>query len=167
MKNVTQRMAGFTLLELMMVVAIIGLVVAMGVPAILSVTHEEPLRKTVQNVTDICFNARAEAIQYNKMTVVAFYPVLKKIELVGGVDSSVALSRLGQKPVTSVQFDQSVDVDELDINIMNFTTSPEAFVRFYPNGTCDEMYLALKSGTQYRKITLDPVTALASVGLVR
>ena len=50
MKSPRQQSA-FTLLELMMVVGIIGLVVAMGVPAILSVTHEGPLRKAVNEPT--------------------------------------------------------------------------------------------------------------------
>ena len=53
---------GFTLIELMMVVAIIGLLMATGVPAILSVTREAPMRKAVNDVTEICSRARSQAI---------------------------------------------------------------------------------------------------------
>ena len=45
---------GFTLIELMMVVAIVGLMMATGVPAILSVTREAPMRKAVNDVMEIC-----------------------------------------------------------------------------------------------------------------
>jgi hypothetical protein len=40
-------------------------------------------------------------------------------------------------------------------------------VRFFANGTSDEMTLVLSSGGEYRKITLEVTTALASVGNVR
>ena len=52
---------GFTLIELMMVVAIVGLMMATGVPAFLSVTREAPLRKAVNDVVEICGHARAQA----------------------------------------------------------------------------------------------------------
>ncbi len=39
----------------------------------------------------------------------------------------------------------------------------EARVRFFPNGTSDEMTLIMHSGDQYRKITLEVTTGLASV----
>jgi hypothetical protein len=40
-------------------------------------------------------------------------------------------------------------------------------VRFFANGTSDEMTLVLSSAGEYRKITLEVTTALASVGNVR
>jgi hypothetical protein len=39
-------------------------------------------------------------------------------------------------------------------------------VRFFPNGTCDELTLVLHSGDEWQKITLEFATALASVGPV-
>ncbi|HEY3760638.1 MAG TPA: prepilin-type N-terminal cleavage/methylation domain-containing protein [Verrucomicrobiae bacterium] len=167
MKDLRQHSA-FTLLELMMVVGIIGLVVAMGVPAILSVMHEGPLRNAVSGVTAIFFDARAEAIHDNKMTVVAIYPTQNQIELIGGVNSSIAMTKLGVKAVTSIKLDQSVHIGPmLDINMMDFGGSGVAYIRFFPNGTCDETILELTSDSQDRKITLDPITSLASVGMVR
>jgi len=161
-----RRARGFTLLELMMVVGIIGLVVAMGVPAILSATRQEPLRKAVNDTLEICTHARAQAILSGQVTEVTFHPLTKEIDFSGG-NSSAPPPQAGQASVNSVQFDQYVDIAMLDINLMDFGASDIAYVRFFPNGTCDETVLVLHSGDQWRKITLEPTTALASVGLVR
>jgi prepilin-type N-terminal cleavage/methylation domain-containing protein len=167
MKSVTQRRAGFTLLELMMVVGIIGLVVAMGVPAILSVTHEEPLRKAVNDTLEICAHARAQAILSGQPTTVIFHPLTRQLEFSDGGKLKAPPLRPGQAPVNSATYDENVEIAMLDINLMDFGASDTAFVHFSSNGTCDEMVLVLHSGDQWRKITLDPVTALASIGLVR
>jgi type II secretion system protein H len=161
-----RRGSGFTLLELMMVVGIIGLVVAMGVPAMLSVTHEEPLRKAVNDTLEICTHARAEAILSGKITQVTFHPLTRQIQFTGS-KSSAPPARAGQAAVNSTQFENGVDIAMLDINLMDFGASDVAYVRFFPNGTCDEMTFVLHAGEQWRKITLEPTTALASVGSVR
>jgi len=159
--------SGFTLLELMMVVGIIGLVVAMGVPAILSVNREEPLRKAIDDTLQICSHARAQAILSGQMTEVTFHPLTREVQFIGSSSTAPPPSHAGQAVVGHTQFDQSVDVAMLDINLMDFGASDVAYVRFFPNGTCDEMVLGLHAGDQWRKITLDPITALASVGSFR
>jgi|HubBroStandDraft_1064217.scaffolds.fasta_scaffold504612_2 prepilin-type N-terminal cleavage/methylation domain-containing protein len=167
MKSPRRQQSAFTLLELMMVVGIIGLVVAMGVPAILSVTHQEPLRKAVNDTLQICAHARAEAILSGQVTQITFHPLTKEIDF-SGSNSSAPPPLAGQTAsANSVQFGQYVDIADLSINLMDFGASEIAYVRFFPNGTCDETSLTLHSGDQWRKITLEPTTALASVGLVR
>ncbi len=160
---------GFTLMELMMVVAIMGLVMAMGVPSILSVIHEAPLRKAVNDVVEICGHARAQAILSGKTTVVVFHPRAGEIDYGGGVDRSAMSSRVGQKPVTSTKFDSRVDVDLLKINELDLTEPVDdvATANFFKDGTCDEMTLVLHAGDQWRAITLEVTTALASVETVK
>ena len=58
----------------MMVVAIIGLIMATGVPAILSITREAPLRKAVNDMMEICSHARAQAILGGQTTTIVFQP---------------------------------------------------------------------------------------------
>jgi Tfp pilus assembly protein FimT len=151
----------------MMVVAIVGLVMAMGVPAILSQIREGPLRKAVNDTLEICTAARAQAILHRQMTLVVFHPRTEQIALSGAGAPSMPSLRVGQKAVNAAQYDSTVDIAMLDINLMDFGDSDEARVRFYPNGTCDEMTLVLHSGDQWRKITLEPTTALASVSSVK
>jgi len=49
----------------------------------------------------------------------------------------------------------------LDVSLMEGKDTDEVDVHFHPNGTCDEMTLVLFSDGEYRRITLEPVTALA------
>jgi hypothetical protein len=65
--------------------------------------------------------------------------------------------------VTSAQFDTGVSVEGLGINLKDFTDMEVAPVRFFPNGTCDEMTLVLVCGGQREMISLELTTALASV----
>ena len=55
----------------------------------------------------------------------------------------------------------------LDINLTEYKDAGEARVRFFPDGTSDEMTLIIHSGDQYRKITLEVTTGLASVEAIQ
>jgi type II secretion system protein H len=136
----------FTLIEMMIVVAIIGLVAAMGVPSILQALRKDGMRKVVSEVKEVLGNARARAIFSGKPTEVIFHPLEKRIE--------------------STALPDGVDIAMLDINLLDFGASDEARVRFFPNGTCDELTLVLHSRDEWQKITLDFSTALASVSPV-
>jgi prepilin-type N-terminal cleavage/methylation domain-containing protein len=160
----------FTLIELMMVVAIIGLMMATGVPAILSVKREAPLRKAVNDAVEICHRARAQAILQGQTMIVVFHPRLRQMAFSGGASASgpvAPTTRVGQAAVNAAEFDPSVVIEGLGINNMDFTDSVEARVHFFANGTSDEMTLVLSSSGEYRKITLEVITALTSVGNVR
>ena len=61
---------GFTLMEIMMVVAIMGLVMAMGMPSIISNSKRQGMRKALFDLTKICQNAREQAILSGQRTSV-------------------------------------------------------------------------------------------------
>lgn len=167
-RNSIRNSHGFTLMELMMVVAIIGLLTAAGVPAFLSMTREAPLRKAVNDVMEMCSRARAQAILSGQTTTVVFHPRQRQVEFNGGTSPGQTVpSRAGRAAVNSTTFDPRVTIEGLGINNLDYTESDEARVHFFANGTCDEMTLVLSSNGEYRKITLEVTTALASVGNVR
>lgn len=153
----------------MMVVAIVGLMMATGVPAILSVTREAPMRKAVNDMVEICSRARAQAILSGQTTTVVFHPRLRQVSVdAAAAPGPVAPStRVGRAVVTAATFDHSVVIEGLGINNLDYTDSEEARVHFKANGTSDEMTLVLSSAGEYRKITLEETTALVSVGSVR
>ena len=150
-------------MELMVVVAIIGLIGAMSVPAILQMRRESPMRKAVNDVLELCDRARAGAVLKDTTTTLLFHPRTGQIELEGGDANQALATRLGQGPVMSTQFDPSVTMEGLGINLKDWTDAESAQVHFYENGTCDEMSLILLCGGQREMITLELTTALPTV----
>ena len=136
----------FTLIEVMIVVAIIGLVAAMGVPSFLQALRKDGMRKALSDVKENLDNARARAIVSGQTTEVVFNPL--------------------QKSIGSTALPDGVDIAMLDINLLDYGASEEARVHFFPNGTCDELTLVLHSRDEWEKITLEFSTALASVSPV-
>ena len=143
---VTRRFSAFTLIEIMIVVAIIGLIAARGVPSLLQMLRKEGMRKAVSDVTELLGDARAQAILKNQNTCVSFRPADNQLN-----------SSIGK----SVKLPDGIAMEAIGINLMDFSQTEESRVWFFPNGTSDELTLVLHSGSDYRKITLEFSTAIA------
>ena len=136
----------FTLIELMIVVAIIGLMAAISAPVLLSMLRKDGMRKAVGDVKDLLGDARAQAILQGTTTDVSFRPADNRL------DSSIG---------KSVTLPDGIAMEGIGINLMDFSQTEVSRARFFPNGTCDELTLVLHSGADWEKITLDFATALA------
>ena len=152
-------LGAFTLIEVMIVVAIMGLIAAMGVPSILQTFRKDGMRKAVSDVMDVCGEARTRAILQNQTTAIVFYPPERRFEVEGGAGGKNASS--GR--VTSSTLPDGVEIAMLDINLQDYGASKSARVFFYPDGTSDEMTLVLLSQGDRRKVTLEFSTGLATV----
>jgi type II secretion system protein H len=159
------RPMAFTLIEIMIVVAIIGLIASMGVPSILQTFRKEGMRKAVSDIMDLCGDARTQAIISGQPAQIDFYPADRRMELAGTAsgEESPATPVKSAKPVT---LPADVDIAMLDIDMIDCGGQQKASVKFNPNGTSDELTLVLHSGDEWQKITLEYCTALASVGPV-
>ncbi len=147
----------FTLIEVMVVVAILGLVAAMGMPSIMKALQKEGMRKAESDVLDVCAAARAKAILSGQTVGVVFKPAERSFSVEGGGPGG------GSTYVHSSKLPDGVEIAMLDINLQDFGASEWAKVRFFRNGTSDELTLVLHDRERWRKITLEYSTGLASV----
>jgi len=169
---------GFTLIELMIVIGIMGIVMAMSMPMVYKLWHKAPMIKAVRDVTEVLSRARARAILQNTVAEVTFQPRERTMQ-VGAAASPVRSSRsrfgdLGAIAVSpppppasglSATLDSSISIEMLDVNLTEYKDADVAKVRFFPNGTCDELTLILHSDKgEWYKITLEITTSLATVG---
>jgi len=142
----------------MIVVAIMGLIAAMGVPSILQSFRKDGMRKAVSDLMDVCAEARTQAILQNQKTAVVFYPPERRF----AVEGTTGGKNTSSGRVTSATLPAGVEFAMVDINLQDFGASEWARVFFYPNGTSDEMTLVLHSSDDWRKITLEFSTGLAT-----
>ena len=168
---------GFTLIEVMVVVGIMGLIVAAGIPSLGKLLQKEGMAKVVSDVVEVCSRARAQAILRGVEVDVVFHPREGRLE-VGSAPATasdagvpeIAAERPAPAPVTakSAQIPEDMLIEMLDINLSEYKESDWARVRFYPNGTSDELTLILRSSkNEWKKITLEVTTGLASVDNVQ
>jgi prepilin-type N-terminal cleavage/methylation domain-containing protein len=171
---------GFTLIELMIVIAIMLIVMTMSVPLVYKMWHKEALNKAVRDVVEVCSNARAQAILKGTMTEVVFHPADRRLEV--SAPAAPAPKPSPSEPWTpievvtqpapppppnsglSAQLSEKITIQMLDVNLTPYKDADVARVRFYPNGTCDELNLVLLSdnGVQVG-IDLEVTTGLANV----
>jgi type II secretion system protein H len=170
-KNLSDR--AFTLIEIMIVVAIIGLIAAMGIPSLLQTLQKQGMRKAVSDVKDVLNTARSQAILQGRTKAVVFHPHDKKLEVADMAASesdtteSNVVAKTESGALTEATLPDNVDLAMLDINLMDFSGSDISRVRFFPNGTCDELTLVLHANDDWEKITLEFSTSIATASPVK
>jgi len=149
--------SAFTLIEIMVVVGLIGMILAMSAPSLYRLYHKEGLEKILSDFDDICRAARGRAILGNQITKIVFHPLDRTCAVEGGAPPQKGFGA----PVLSTQFPDTITIEMLDVNLREYKDADSAEVRFFPNGTSDEMTLILLSDKNARKkVSLEVTTGL-------
>lgn len=175
-----QRIRAFTLVEVMVVIGILAMVLAMGMPSFIQAIRKEPLRKAASDVMEGCTQARARAILRGETTELVIEGgsgriyVMDSTPAVGSApgdevagETSPPAQMAGVASKFEEQLDPNIAVTLLYVNLKNRMEAPEARVKFFPNGTSDDFTIVLESPSGTRKVSLDCVTALADLEVIR
>jgi prepilin-type N-terminal cleavage/methylation domain-containing protein len=145
---------GFTLIEIMMVVAIIGLTLTLGLPSFYRSIQKEGMGKAESDLVEACQSARRDAIMNNHTAQLVINPVDGTFEVSGAFPRA--------------QLPGDVKIELLGVNFIDLTKAEQARVNFFPNGTSDEFTVLIHSlDGAVREIDLDMVAALPMVKTIR
>src|SRR6266536_4867171 len=94
-----QWTAAFTLLEIMVVMAIMGIVMAISIPTMYQQLHPESMRKAVSQVMEACAHARARAILGGVETDLVIHPADRQFDITTVASRPVLENRLSSPDV--------------------------------------------------------------------
>ena len=181
-----QSARAFTLIEIMVVVAIIAVLMTVAIPSLYRQLHPESMQKAVSDLMEACSHARAHAIlSGNPVDLViraedgniSLQPASGEVSTPARLESlNVAGEewRMEDRPNPrassegisfSAKLSDKIAVELMEVNFQDQLEFEEARVRFHPNGTSDEfkMLLVRPETGERRLITLEVVTALVDV----
>lgn len=190
---------GFTLLEVMIVVMIIGIIASIGIPPVFNAVRKGPMRQAISDLEEGCQKARMLAILRGRPAELmltgdgAMSVVLAPEDQPAGGNSpgqgtdtgAPLLSADGSSSAPAVvppevsfsaHLPDSIAFEHLIVNRRDILESERrgtleldsARVRFYPNGTCDELSATLLSGqNELRRLTLEISTGRTDVEVLR
>lgn len=183
------RRTGFTLVELMLVLAILGIIAGIAFPAVINTVRKGPMRQAVSDLEEGFLKARMLAILTGQPTelVIGAAEGTLAVRTVSetapdpaapgpaGMEDSPApdpapgeAPRPEALPSFSARLHPSITFKQLTVNLRDLMDETEAAVRFHPNGTCDALSATLFSETgEERSIALEITTGRARVETIR
>lgn len=184
------RPAGFTLVEIMMVLAILGIILGVALPAMVGTVRKAPMRQAVSDLEEGFLKARMLAIltgQPAELLIRAGDGTLRvrPVSELGPADVDAAAGpepaepppegaagedapRPEPLPKFSAQLHESITFKQLTVNLRDVMDETEAVVRFQPNGTCDALTAVLFSEAgEERLLQLEITTGRLRVETVR
>ena len=147
----------FTLIEIMVVVAIMGIILAAGIPSLYGFFHKAGMRKTMVDIQETIQSTRAKAIMTGKPVDFIIHPKAGTMEVEGGASDG------GYGGWAHSAKIEGGKLEALTINNgrEDLSQAEEVRVRFFPDGKCEEMTMLLMSDkNEMRGISLEITTSL-------
>jgi len=174
-----QRRNGFTLIEIIIVVMLIGMIMAWGMPTFVQTFRRAPLQQSVNDFMDACKSARAAAIfsgapaelvvSVNESQLITLN-VQRSASAATTIDPLTGEASAGGSNggyAFNGTLAEGVGLEMLAVNFIDVvkTGGSSATVKFFPNGTSEEFTAILfePSTNKRRMIQLDVVTGLATL----
>ncbi|MBL9167819.1 MAG: hypothetical protein JNN07_08760 [Verrucomicrobiales bacterium] len=161
----------------MVVVGIGAVLLSLAVPAFVTRYSQQSMQRAVSDITQLLWRARADAILQGNPTVVEIRPgertftvstlATRKVSADGEAEGARPSERTdgsGKDDERRKTLDPAIQIELLGIEGEDWAQEEVATIRFFPNGTCDELSLVLINPNQERRnIWLEVVTGLADV----
>jgi prepilin-type N-terminal cleavage/methylation domain-containing protein len=167
----------FTLIEVMMVIGIAAIVMAVSVPFVYRALHKDPISKAANDLMEACHHARAQAILRGLPMELRILPqdgsfqvitaTLRVFETALGTGGAGDGGGSSGGTLYSGRLPDDVFIEELGVNFAPLKDADDVRIRFHPNGTSDEFTIVFQYQQQWRKISLDVITGLAELEVIR
>ena len=167
--------SGFTLIEIMIVMVIIGIVMATGVPSIVRGLDRDQLARAVKDTIEGCKTARDRAILQGvpwEFVMTIELTAERQMLVREAPRDNFRMDREGARtsapPPESTysgfprKLGNDVLVQLIEVNFAVPEEGSEVRVRFFPNGTADEFTVVYELNGKQRFIKTDIITGLAN-----
>lgn len=178
---------GFTLIELMIVIAIMAVVMSLSIPTFYRSLEKDTIRRATQTILDRCADARAQAIINGRPCDLIIRPPDRTLTPHLAQDTTKTPEELlleqAERAVTKANGNTDADAERavdnslpdniaimfLGVNFVPDLENAEAVpVRFYPNGTGDEFTMVIRSDRdEWRKFTMEVATGVVKWEVLR
>jgi prepilin-type N-terminal cleavage/methylation domain-containing protein len=171
MRKNLRATAGFSLIEIMIVISIIAIVMTTGVPSLMRALSKDELARAVHDTIEGCKTARDHAIlqgipyefvirEDGTLNVRGLPPEQGITTGPAGAMGGTGPARTPSGPYAGFprKLGEDVAIQLIDVNFVNHMQESEAHARFFPNGTCDEFTVVYACKGKQRTVTADIVT---------
>ena len=142
LKSGTPNEQGFTLLEFVVVILILGIVFGVALPRLFRGADAEPLRLSSTQLAETIRRVRVHAVSGGQLLRIRFtLPEGKWV--VEGMDAEGNWLKLANSPVKNGRISEEVRLRQVSIGGRQAASRGDVFLRFFPSGETEKAALYL------------------------